>query len=139
MDVGLSPDGLRACSGMNHQNPRHLGSTHGSQRLGMGAPGALLLLLPLLPLGSIGSTRSTQLSSMYIATGDARLEGITLNSIVLFATIVYSSICISVLPQPAWLSHLMADRTFSRLQASPPNVLGCFQGTPGTPSNPTFV
>jgi hypothetical protein len=27
----------------------------------------------------------------------------------------------------------MADRTFSRLEASPPNVLGYFQGTPGTP------
>jgi hypothetical protein len=26
----------------------------------------------------------------------------------------------------------MANRTFSRLQASPPNVLGYFQGTPGT-------
>jgi hypothetical protein len=26
----------------------------------------------------------------------------------------------------------MANRTFSRLQASPPNVLGNFQGTPGT-------
>jgi hypothetical protein len=36
------------------------------------------------------------------------------------------------------VSHLMADRTFSRLQASPPNVLGYFQGTPGTPSNPTL-
>ena len=32
----------------------------------------------------------------------------------------------------------MANRTFSRLQASPPNVLGYFQGTPGNPSNPTF-
>jgi hypothetical protein len=29
----------------------------------------------------------------------------------------------------------MANRTFSRLQASPPNVLGYFRGTPGTPSN----